>query len=250
MMRLINIFSKGTLVLISGVLTSLNVWAQDSCQLANNYDSYVLAMSWQPGFCEHVSYQGVKQECDHLNQGDITINHLTIHGLWPNKQACGIHYGNCSDSPLNLKTDTVKAIAPWMPNFYYSTSFGTHEWNKHGSCQSLDDDDYFLLAKQLVEKFDASHLGDYLRTHLGQNVQTKQMRTELDATLGRRVVSRMRLSCSKQGAQRYLTEIRVQLPKVLNTRGSLDDLVQGATQATRFAGNCGNRFYIEDSGRE
>ncbi|MCG8612236.1 MAG: hypothetical protein MI864_17070, partial [Pseudomonadales bacterium] len=50
-----------------------------SCQTPNTYDSHVLALSWQAGFCEHYNYSGRKEECDSLNSGNIVITNITIH---------------------------------------------------------------------------------------------------------------------------------------------------------------------------
>jgi len=59
-----------------------------SCSTAGNFDSYVLALTWQPGFCEHFSYKGKKPECDAINSGKLASTNLTLHGLWPNKKSC------------------------------------------------------------------------------------------------------------------------------------------------------------------
>ena len=72
------------------------------CNTANTYDSNVLALSWQPGFCEHAQFRGTKPECEALEAGELSISHLTIHGLWPNKRACGTRYGDCRGAALDL----------------------------------------------------------------------------------------------------------------------------------------------------
>ena len=236
-------------------IVSINTHAADKeslgmseeCHVANTYDSYVLSMSWQAGFCEHVNYRGTKAECDHLNNGTLSVSNLTIHGLWPNKSECGIHYDSCATTPLNLRDETVKAISPWMPNFYYSTDFGSHEWLKHGTCQALDDDSYFMQMKQLVEKFDQSELGNFIRHHLAQEVKTATMKNDLAKVMGKEVVDKIQLSCSGR-VKKYLSEIRIQLPKSLNVDADIPQLVSGAKTVDSFAGNCGKQFYVEAPG--
>lgn len=76
------------------------------CNIGNTYDSFVLALSWQAGFCEHYNYSGVKLECDNLNAGNISVTNLTIHGLWPNKNGCKKSYGDCTNDPLVLEGTT------------------------------------------------------------------------------------------------------------------------------------------------
>src|SRR5690606_35070211 len=56
-------------------------------------DSYVLALSSQSGFCETYGYEAGKPECRKLSVESYQANHLTLHGLWPNQESCGLHYG-------------------------------------------------------------------------------------------------------------------------------------------------------------
>ena len=51
---------------------------------------YVLAISWQPAFCE--SKPG-KRECRNQTEQSFEASHLTLHGLWPQpsrKAYCGV----------------------------------------------------------------------------------------------------------------------------------------------------------------
>lgn len=224
-----------------------NSGAGEQCHLANTYDSQVLALSWQAGFCEHYRYSGVKPECDNLNAGRIAVTNLTIHGLWPNRRACGHRYGNCADTPLELSEITVATIAPWMPNWYYSDEFGRHEWRKHGTCQALADDDYFLQMQALAEQFDRSPLGEYLRDNTGRNVSVKSMQEGLTAAMGKAVVAKLQLRCTGAG-NRYLHEIWISLPAVVDVSAPLPALVSGAADQQDFQGSCGRTIYIEAPG--
>jgi ribonuclease T2 len=218
-----------------------------SCKIPNTYDSNVLALSWQAGFCEHFDYSGVKQECDNLNAGRISVTNITIHGLWPNKSGCGKNYGNCSIVQLELEEETVIKIAPWMPNWYYSTDFGTHEWNKHGTCQKLSDDDYFILMQRLAEKFDSSPMGEYMRENMGSSVRVAEMESYLSTKLGEDVTKKIELRCTGSG-RRYVNEFWINLPAEVNASGTLAELVTGAKNKTRFRGNCAEEIYIEVPG--
>ncbi len=217
------------------------------CNVANTYDSYVLALSWQAGFCEHYHYSGVKPECDNLNSGQISVRNITIHGLWPNKSSCKKSYGNCPNAPLNLTEETISKISPWMPNRYYSSDFGNHEWSKHGTCQELDDDEYFLLIQRLAEKFDRSPLGDYMRDNIGRKVHVNDMETFLDSHLGEDVTGKIELRCTGNG-NRFIDEFWINLPKKINDSGTLDELVAGAKNTAKFKGNCAEEIYIEAPG--
>ena len=221
----------------------------NACNLGNTHDSYVLALSWQAGFCEHYPYNRSKPklECDNLNAGNIVVTNITIHGLWPNKSVCGTGFGYCGNEPLNLEDSTISIIAPWMPNFYYSTSFGEHEWNKHGTCQDLADDDYFLLTKRLAEKVDQSALGEYMRNNMGREVDVNGMKSHLNETLGSEVVSKIQLVCTGRG-NKYINEFRINLPHQINETEGLEQLTMGAKNVTSFQGNCASQIYIEAPG--
>ncbi len=221
--------------------------AAHSCNTANTHDSYVLALSWQAGFCEHYSYSGIKPECDNLNSGQISVTNLTIHGLWPNKRGCGKSYGNCSNALLELTEETIGKIAPWMPNWYYSTDFGNHEWRKHGTCQKLNDDDYFILMQRLAEKFDSSPMGEFMRENMGNTVRVTEMESYLSSSLGEDVIRKIELRCVGSG-KRYVNEFWINLPTEINASGTLAELVSGAQNKTKFRGNCAEEIYIETPG--
>lgn len=219
----------------------------NNCSIQNSFDSYLLALSWQAGFCEHYSYSGSKPECDNLNSGKISLTNLTIHGLWPNKASCGTNYGSCSNTPLDLEPDTIAKIAPWMPNWYYTDDFGMHEWIKHGTCQQLADDEYFLLIQELVEKFDGSALGEYMRANIGAKVSVSDMKAYLIENLGGDVASKIELRCVGNG-KRYLSEFWINLPQDIHETGTLGELVSGAQDKPKFSGNCPEQIYIEAPG--
>lgn len=214
-----------------------------SCQAANTYQSYVLSVSWQPGFCEHNRNANKKPECQAFFKGKLPATHLTLHGLWPNKSQCGISYGNCNpNATLSLSPDTIKAIAPWMPNFYYQTSFGEHEWQKHGTCQSLNDDQYFLTATNMVKTVNASAIGQYILAHQGKSVDVDDFKDAMIKALGKETVSRIRLVCAQH---RYLQEIRINLPKNAEQDPNWFNSLSQAPKSGAFIGNCRSTIYID-----
>ncbi|WP_224368891.1 ribonuclease T2 family protein [Hyalangium versicolor] len=218
------------------------------CNTANTYDSNVLAMSWQPGFCEHARYSGRKPECDALEDGELSISHLTIHGLWPNKQACGTQYGNCRKTALSLSEDTLAEVAPWMPNLIYDTDLATHEWSKHGSCQAREDDDYFRLAKLITEQVDRSAIGAYIESNVGGEMSVSEFFAQVRRELGPDVEQKVQLLCT---GGRYLQEIRLSLPRDIVPDPDIAKMVAGAPRLSARTDKCdSDRIYIERSGKE
>ncbi len=217
------------------------------CHTANKQDSYVLAVTWQPGFCEHVDYRGDKPECNALNDGELVIDHLTLHGLWPNRKECGKQYDSCQDpsgQPFSLREETVSRIAPWMPNFYYSTAFGKYEWEKHGTCQSLPKDDYFNKAVSAVELVNASEIGAMVRSHIGGSFNVAAFFDTVKKKYGTQVAKNVMLFCAKKG---FLQEIRLNLPLNFSVDGDLRKLVGGSGFGAKSE-RCGAEVRVEESG--
>ncbi len=220
--------------------------ALPSCQQPNTFQSYVLAVSWQPGFCEHNRNANKKPECQAFLKGKLPATHLTLHGLWPNKSQCGINYGDCNpNSKLDLSKETIAKLAPWMPNFYYQTGFGEHEWSKHGTCQSLGDDQYFLTAINMVKTVNDSAIGQYILANQGKSVDVNDFKAALTKSMGDNAVSRMRLVCAQH---RYLQEIRLNVPMNAEQDSQWLQNLSTAPKAGRFIGNCRSTIYI-DKGR-
>ncbi|MFM2055973.1 MAG: hypothetical protein RLY71_358 [Pseudomonadota bacterium] len=212
----------------SGALAAPAIPLATLCKTPDLYDSHVLAVTWQPGFCEYkVAADTTKPECAALSQGTLKSTNLTLHGLWPNKKECGINYGYCSDVPLNLAPETIARISLWMPNFLYSTDFGSYEWKKHGTCQTaLDDDGYFLKAVAAIEAVNASALGNFILQSVGQKVSKADLvnavRTDNPAAVGS-----VAFLCS--GSNLY--EIRISLGQQFTTDAGLAGLVGSTPQA-------------------
>ena len=220
-----------------------------ACRLPDQYDSHVLAITWQPGFCEHDRSGPGKPECQAMRAGELQVDHFTLHGLWPNKQACGIDYGSCAGPALDLDQATVDYIKPWMPNFHYDTRFGNHEWKKHGVCQTaMDDDQYFRLAVDLVKSFNDSSAGAYIRENAGGSVSMEQFLAKLMDDYGNKAAANnFLLICTGD----YLKEVRVALPRDFKGERSLKGVLgqDFLTERRSDRSECrGERIRIEASG--
>ena len=217
-----------------------------SCSAPNQQDSYLLAITWQPGFCEHAKYNGKKPECDAMNSGTLEAKTLSLHGLWPNKKECGTNYGSCQGPQFSLSKDTIEKIAPWMPNFYYERSFGAYEWNKHGKCQSLPPDDYFIKAVSAVRVVNESEVGKIVLANTGKSIRVSDFFDKVKARYGDKVASTITLVCTQH---KYLQEIRVSLALDFATDRDLTQLVANARPAASRAVGCDDEIYIEAAGK-
>ncbi|MCW8445079.1 ribonuclease T [Fluoribacter gormanii] len=222
------------LLLVFSVNVVASVVFGDSCDTqAGMSDSYVLALSSQPGFCETYGYEAGKPECMHLSKNSYQAKHLTLHGLWPNQNACGQSYGfcgveqksrHCAYPPLNLSPPVSEHLKKMMPSYNYGSCLERHEWNKHGSCQILSADEYFSLAMRLTESVDNSVLGHYLTEHQGQKVPLTVLRKKVSQTFGKNNSGKVYLGC-RNG---ILVDIYIQLPALIPFDEPIETLIEKA----------------------
>lgn len=223
----------------------------DACHIAGRQDSYVLALSWQPAFCES---HRAKPECRIKDKSSYQASHFTLHGLWPNQASCGIHYEFCDTSihkqnsfcsypALPLSMASRRQLERVMPSAAQGSCLQRHEWFKHGTCQSnLAIDAYFSLAVSLTRQFNDAGVSDFMSSHIGKTVTESAFKAVVDAANGGGAHNTIKLGCRKG----MLTDVWVYLPASLKLGDSLDDLMKQTQQAPhRFSSNCGGRFKID-----
>ncbi|KTD34584.1 ribonuclease T2 family protein [Legionella israelensis] len=213
-------------------------------------DSYVLALSWQPAFCQTYGYEAGKPECLNLSETSYASHHMTLHGLWPNQKACGQSYSycgvapqknHCSYAPVELGPVVATHLKELMPSYAFGSCLERHEWNKHGSCQVLSSDDYFSLAMRLAREADNSTMGEYLRENRGLSIKQQQLRQKIQEAFGQNADQKIYLGC-KNG---MLVDIFIQLPVLIPEQQPLSVLIADAPKTDRYSG-CPDHIWISD----
>jgi len=98
----------------------------------DEYDYYVMALSWSPTFCQTRADED--EQCGRKGFGFI------LHGLWPQyENGGGPELCTTEDEP---DRKTVANTLAFMP----SRRLIEHEWQTHGSCSGLDPTAYFAQA--------------------------------------------------------------------------------------------------------
>jgi ribonuclease T2 len=138
-------------------------------------ESYVLALSWQPQFCEEAGRK--KPECK-IQQGTYFASKLVLHGLWPQGgEYCGIEAGQIADDKagrweklpaLPLSPATAEALSDLMPG--RQSHLDRHEWVKHGTCSGLDPETYFSHAITLVRQVNERPLAQLIGSNAGRKI--------------------------------------------------------------------------------
>src|SRR5690349_9565422 len=97
--------------------------------------THVLAMGWEPAFCEQ---HRDKSECGELTSSSFASTHLSLHGLWPQprgKQYCNVapdvrdadhnHDWNALPEP-DISPETRRRLTAVMPGV--QSNLQRHEW--------------------------------------------------------------------------------------------------------------------------
>jgi ribonuclease T2 len=110
-------------------LAAATTQAQQTSAPIQNFDFYLLNLSWSPEFCS-----------THANAPECAAHsRFVLHGLWPQNNT-GPFLENCSDDPGPLDPTQYSDIYP-DPGLLH------HEWHAHGTCSGLSPEAYFALVR-------------------------------------------------------------------------------------------------------
>lgn len=197
--------------------------------------THVLAMSWEPAFCEGHSD---KPECSEIGPSSFASTHLSLHGLWPQPrgtQYCNVP-SNVRDTDDNhdwndlpepeISPDTLKRLAAVMPGV--ESKLQRHEWIVHGTCFGASADSYFARAAGLAEAIDASKVSQLFADNVGKTLSADAIRGAFDEAFGPGAGARVVISCHGHGDSRKITELVISLAGDVKGTTGLGDLMRAA----------------------
>ncbi len=195
--------------------------------------AYVLAISWQPAFCE---VKPDKVECKTETQERFDATHFTLHGLWPQPRSntyCNVppeltlddKNGDWGKLPApNLGETTREKLAQVMP--CTQSNLERHEWIKHGTCFHSDSaDEYFSKAIALMDQLNSSKAQELFASHVGAEIESKAIRDAFDESFGDGAGDRVRVACKRDGGRNLIVEITVGLVGEIGDAPSLPQLI-------------------------
>ncbi len=107
-----------------------------------DFDFYVLALSWSPGFCE---LDGDRERNREQCAGGAGLR-FVVHGLWPqNERGYPSECGPSGRTPSRIALDQAKGLFP-------TEGLARYEWRKHGTCSGSSPSDYFADVRRAREK--------------------------------------------------------------------------------------------------
>lgn len=163
---------------------------------AADFDYYVLAVSWTPGYCNSTKAQGRTSQFCKENQKPRFI----VHGLWPQNEKGWPQFCDAA-----APDDTIFYK---MRDLLSSPSAARHQWKRHGTCSGLSGAAYFSALRQAYNGFakpDLAHLNQISQAEL--RVKLVKANPGLDEAF-------YALRCRQDS----LREIRVCLTKSLEPR--------------------------------
>ncbi len=235
-----------------------------------DFDSYVLALSWQPGFCQNLHQRGRKMpdECQRQQESRDKTQFLSVHGLWPGLPASIAARGvdnkrwmrfGCATRPLpnmpearasqkcaapapQLDAQLAAKLNEAMPGAGGRSCLERYEFAKHGACFGFSPNAYFATMIRLNQTLRQSTLGHFLNAHYGQTVTRKAFNQALRQQFGDTSVKAVKLTCS--GNPGWLTEIQI----TLNAETINQPLDAKSFQSQPHPGNCGAKFRLDAVG--
>lgn len=198
----------------------------------------VLAVTWQPAFCET---KPRKPECRRLDAGRYDADHFALHGLWPQKRGRGY----CGDDRLvrqarrggpwsrlpgiALDAELQRPLVRVMPGAL--SYLHRHEWWKHGTCYASDANSYYRDAIALMDALNRSEVRDLFAERVGEELPTRTIRAAFDAAFGRGAGRRVKVRCRRDGERQLIVELQIGLAGDIPARaarGQIGPLIRAA----------------------
>ena len=211
---------------------------------ASGKAEYVLAISWEPAFCEGLPE---KLECKKQTADSFEATHLVLHGLWPQPRSrayCNVPAATeASDKahdwnalpPVNLTPANRADLDKAMPGT--QSVLERHEWIVHGTCSGVSQDTYFSRAVLFLGTIDNSAVGALFAQNIGKRLDNATVRKAFDTAFGAGAGDRIRLACEDDDGRRIISEITIGLRGDVTGTGGIGELI--AASAPTDAGCTG-----------
>ncbi len=215
------------------VMMALPVAAAEKTALPPQKTEYILAVSWQPGFCET---RPNRKECAGQTADRFDATHFSLHGLWPVKKSyCGVaadilardKKGNWLDLPqLAMAQDTAARLLVAMPGT--QSGLDRHQWLRSGTCQGGTAQDYFALQLRFLDELNGSAVRTLFAGRIGEEVSESEIKQAFDTSFGVGAGERVRMRCQKAGARSVITGLTIGLSGDVSTGSGLSTLILAA----------------------
>ena len=220
-------------VLTLAVTLASSAFAEEQASSASGRTEYILAVSWQPGFCEtHPN----RKECAGQTSERYDATHFSLHGLWPVKKSyCGVaadikardRNGDWLELPqLAMAEDTAAKLMVAMPGT--QSGLDRHQWLRSGTCLGGTAQDYFSVQLRFLEEINGSAVRALFAERIGRDVTEGEVKQAFDESFGKGSGDRVRMRCEKAGARSVITGLTIGLSGDVSANAGLSTLILAA----------------------
>jgi len=113
-----------------------------------DFDFHVFASEWAGSICSI-------NKCGKADVEGASTTFWNIHGLWPSDGKMGVNY--CSDEkfdPKRVANQKEDLRTYWSGLYSSADAFHGHEWEKHGTCAKMTQEEYFKTTTELAKELD------------------------------------------------------------------------------------------------
>ncbi|MDJ0676783.1 MAG: hypothetical protein QNJ36_15630 [Calothrix sp. MO_167.B42] len=217
-------------------------WVAVSCGkitediIASRNLDYVLAVSWQPSFCET---RPEKVECVNQTGDRFDATNFAIHGLWPqprNNTYCNVPQNlkqldknrRWLELPeLALSRELRQELAIKMPG--YQSGLHRHEWYKHGTCYSETPEEYYQETIALLDQLNESGVRTLFAQNLERDITNNQIGQAFSTAFGS--TSKVLVSCVNVNRENLIQELLINLRGEIEANTNIADLLAAAPNA-------------------
>ncbi len=206
--------------------------------VSNSSNDYLLALSWQPAFCEA---KPDNLECQLLAKDPTRpeATHFVLHGLWPQPISniyCGVSNSDIANDKNHkweelpavenqLSPETWQKLQAAMPGTL--SNLHRHEWIKHGTCYPGTPDEYFAEAIELLNTFNNSQVQAVVASKIGSQATVTEIDNAL-SSFGANTGEKVEVRCDKNSV---MGEIWVNLEGNITLTTPVSDLLKNAPDA-------------------
>ena len=203
---------------------------------------YLLAISWQPAFCET---RPNKEECETQTVTRFDAENFTLHGLWPQPRGndyCGVSERNkqldkdrkwSELPPIDLSEELFAELAVKMPGIV--SDLHRHEWYKHGTCYSETPEEYFRESLMLLDQVNNSVVQELFADNIGEEITVTQIGNKFVEDFGDGVDDKVQIRCKideQPRNRRMITELWLNLEGNIESDTQISDLFKNAPRAS------------------
>jgi len=220
-------------IAVLAAMVASPVLADEAAASTKGKTEYILAVSWQPGFCE---MRPKRKECAGQTAERYDATHFSLHGLWPMKKSyCGVaadirardKKGDWLELPqLAMAEETAAKLSIAMPGT--QSGLDRHQWLRSGTCQGGTAQDYFAVQLRLLDELNGSAVRSLFADRLGQEVTEDEIKQAFDTSFGKGAGDRVRMRCQKAGARGVITGLTIGLSGNVSASAGLSPLILAA----------------------